>query len=372
MGCMPDARATKPALLVHQLGYTAARRRALLRLIGFSAADHAHAAYLHRQVLVADVDRIVDDFYGRLSANAAVRRILGRGFALAHLRDTQRHYLLTLGIGFDSAAYFESRLRIGAVHARVAVPPSLYQAAYALLQRLILARVRVRASPRRREALTEFVVKIATLDMALAIETYHNARVGDLQSSLKSLRGRTAMLHRRAATDAFTGVAHHVRILAVLEHELALHHDRPLAIVILDVDRFKLVNDRCGHLAGDKVLQAVAARVRAIARRDDVVGRYGGDEFVVVLKKASLATARRIAQRLRTGVSSETVDVGGRSVRVTISAGVAAAVRGDDVERLVARADAALYEAKHAGRDCVIVSGARKPVRELAAAGGSG
>lgn len=73
MGCMPDARATKPALLVHQLGYTAARRRALLRLIGFSAADHAHAAYLHRQVLVADVDRIVDDFYGRLSANAAVR-----------------------------------------------------------------------------------------------------------------------------------------------------------------------------------------------------------------------------------------------------------------------------------------------------------
>ena len=346
----------------------------MLRLIGFDAADHAHAAYLHRQVLVADVDRIVDDFYERLSANAAVRRILGRGFALAHLRDTQRHYLLTLGIGFDSAAYFESRLRIGAVHARVAVPPSLYQAAYALLQRLILARVRVRlrASPRRREALTEFVVKIATLDMALAIETYHNARVGDLQSSLKSLRGRTAALNRRAATDVFTGVAHHARILAVLQHELALHHDRPLAIVILDVDRFKLVNDRCGHLAGDKVLQAVAARIRAIARRDDVVGRYGGDEFVVVLKKASLATARRIAERLRTGVSSEAVDVGGRSVRVTISAGVAAAVRDDDVERLVARADAALYEAKHAGRDCVIVSGARKPVRELAAAGGSG
>jgi len=371
---MGDGRATKEALLVHQLGYTAARRRALLQLIGFNAADHAHAAYLHRHVLAVDVDRIVDGFYRRLETDAAVRRILGRGFALAHLRDTQRHYLLTLGIGFDSVAYFETRLRIGAVHARVAVPPSLYQAAYALLQRLILARMRarLRASPRRQAALTEFVVKIATLDMALAIETYHNARVGDLQSSLKSLRGRTAVLNRRAATDAFTGVAHHARILAVLEQELALHRDRPLAIVILDVDRFKRVNDSCGHLAGDKVLQAVAARVRAIARRDDVVGRYGGDEFMVVLKKASLATARRIAERLRAGVGSEAIDVGGRSVRVTISAGVAAAVRGDDVERLVARADAALYEAKHAGRNCVVVSGRRTSVRELAVAGDPG
>ncbi len=334
----------------------------MLRLIGLTAADRAQAAYLQRHVLIPDADRIVDAFYQRLGTNAEVRRILGRGVALAHLRDTQRDYLLTFGIGFDSAAYFESRLRIGAVHARVAVPPSLYQAAYALLQRLILGRIRsrLRASPRRQAALTEFVVKIATLDMALAIETYHNARVGDLQNSIKSLRGRTAALNRRAATDAFTGVAHHARILAVLEHELALHHDRPLAIVILDVDRFKLVNDRCGHLAGDKVLRAVAARIRAVARRDDVVGRYGGDEFVVVLKKASLATARRIAERLRTGVSSEAVDIGGRGVRVTISAGVAAAVRGDDVERLVARADAALYEAKHAGRDCVMVSGMRK------------
>ena len=369
---MPDPRATPAGSLVRKLGYTAARRRALLRLIGLGPTDHAHAASLHREVLAVDVDRIVDDFYEQLATSPDVRRVLGRGFALAHLRDTQRQYLLTLGVGFDRAAYFESRLRIGAVHARVAVPPSLYQAAYGLLQRLILARVRarLRASPRRQVALTEFVVKIATLDMALAIETYHNARVGDLQSSIKSLRGRTAVLNRRAATDAFTGVAHHARILAVLEQELALHHDRPLAIVILDVDRFKLVNDRCGHLAGDKVLQAVAARIRAIARRDDVVGRYGGDEFVVVLRKASLATARRIAERLRAGVSGEAVDVGGRSVRVTISAGVAAAVHDDDVESLVARADAALYEAKRAGRDRVIVSRARK--RELAAAGGSG
>lgn len=358
---MSDPR--PPAVsLVRKLGYTAARRRALLRLIGLTATDHAHAAYLQRHVLSVDVDRIVDDFYGQLGMNPEVRRILGRGVVLAHLREMQRQYLLTLGIGFDGAAYFESRLRIGTVHARVAVPPSLYQAAYALLQRLILAhaRVRLRKSPRRLAALTEFVVKIATLDMALAIETYHNARVGDLQSSIKSLRGRTAVLHRRAATDAFTGVAHHARILAVLQQELALHHDRPLAIVILDVDRFKLINDRRGHLAGDKVLQAIAARLRLIARRDDVVGRYGGDEFVVVLKKASIATARRIAERLRAGVGGEAVDVGGRSVRVTISAGVAAAVRDDDVERLVARADAALYQAKHAGRNCVVIAGARK------------
>lgn len=349
--------------LVRKLGFNAARRRALLKLIGLTATDHAHAAYLQRRVIVPDIDVVVDAFYKTLGANPDVRRILATGFALAHLRETQRQYLLTLGVGFDTASYFETRLRIGATHARVAVPPSLYQAAYALLQRLILKRVRLRAAPRRQAALTEFLIKIAALDMALAIQTYHDARVGDLRSSIKALRGRTAVLHRRAEIDAFTGVAHHARILDVLKQDIASRGERPLTVVIADLDRFKSVNDTCGHPAGDKVLQAISARIRSIARRDDVVGRYGGDEFMVVLKGTPLAVARRIAERMRAGVAREVVEVDGGRLRVTLSAGVAAAQPGDDLDALVARADAALYRAKRTGRNRVVTADRRDSAR---------
>ncbi|MFP5348266.1 MAG: diguanylate cyclase [Gammaproteobacteria bacterium] len=345
--------------LARTYGYTAARRRALLQLIGFTDADHAHAARLQREVLMPDADRIVTDFYCKLGGDRAFRRVMARGFGIGHLHDAQRQYLLTLGVGFDTAGYVESRLRIGAAHARVPVPPWLYLGAYALLQRLILQRIRVRlrSATRRQTALVDFLVKIATLDMTLAIETYHNARLGELETSIKTLRGRAAQLHRRTELDAFTGVAHHARILDVLKREIASRGDRPVSIVMVDLDRFKSINDTYGHPAGDKALQAVAARLRAVARRDDVVGRYGGDEFVVVLKHASLATARRIAERLREGVGREAVDIGGRRMRVTLSAGVAVTANGEDAESLLARADAALYQAKHAGRNRVVAAG---------------
>lgn len=344
--------------LARTYGYTAARRRALLELIGFTDTDHAHAARLQRAVLVPDADRIVTVFYRRLSSDRAFRRIMARGFDIGHLHDAQRQYLLTLGIGFDTAGYVESRLRIGAAHARVAVPPPSYLAAYALLQRLILQRIRarLRSVPRRQTALIDFLVKISTFDMTLAIETYHKARVDELETSIKTLRGRAAQLHRRTELDAFTGVAHHARIIEVLRREIAARGEKPVSIVMVDLDRFKAINDTYGHPAGDKALQAVAARLRAVARRDDVVGRYGGDEFVVVLKHASLATARRIAERLREGVGREAVDIGGRRMHITLSAGVAATANGEDAESLVARADAALYQAKHAGRNRVVAA----------------
>lgn len=151
-------------------------------------------------------------------------------------------------------------------------------------------------------------------------------------------------------------MAHHARIIEVLKREIAARGQKPVSIVMVDLDRFKAINDTYGHPAGDKALQAVAARLRAVARRDDVVGRFGGDEFVIVLKHASLATARRIAERLREGVGREAVEIGGRRMRITLSAGVAATANGEDAESLLARADVALYQAKHAGRDRVITA----------------
>ena len=359
------------APLIANFGFTPARRRALLDLIGLDKGDHAHAAWLQKNVIAPHIDEIVDEFYRRLWKNPQAKKILGQGFELAHLRATQRAYLLTLGIGFDRAAYFEDRLRVGTAHARVPVPLSLYQAAYSLLQCLILAHLSAAVkAPDRYRALAAYLIKIAALDMSLATETYHGARLGALQKSISALRGRTLELHRRIDTDAFTGLVNHARILTILKQGIAKAGGRPVSVIIADVDTFKSINDSYGHLIGDKALQGITGRLRSAARRGDVVGRYGGDEFLIVLKNTPPRTARQIAERMRARVGDEPLDLNGRPVRVTLSAGVATARATDDSDSLIARADAALYRAKRAGRNCVMVANGEIRIRSSPVARG--
>lgn len=331
----------------------------MLSLIGLDKADHAHAAWLHKHVIAPHVDEIVDAFYRQLWKNPQARKILQRGFELAHLRATQRTYLLTLGIGFDRAAYFEGRLRVGTAHTRVPVPLSLYQATYSLLQCLILAHFPASAGQAsgRYRGRAAYLVKIAALDLSLAAETYHDVRMDVLRKSISALRGKALDLHRRMDTDAFTGLINHAGILTILKQGIARAGGRPLSVIIADVDVFKSVNDSYGHLIGDKVLQGIAGRLRSAARHGDVVGRYGGDEFLIVLKDTPARTARTIAERMHARVGDEPLDLDGRVVRVTLSAGVATARAIDDSDSLIVRADAALYRAKRAGRNRVMTAG---------------
>lgn len=348
--------------LIRQLGFNARRRRALLELIGLDARDRVTAAYLQKHVIVPHVNAIIDEFYLGLASHPEARKIFKQGFKLAHLRATQRDYLLSLGVGFDRTGYFEGRLRVGIAHVRVPVPLSLYQAAYSLLQQLILKHLpagngRGAGDPR---GLAAFLVKITSLDMCLAIDTYHAARVGALEKSLSTMRDKTAQLHRLAETDRFTGLVDHAKILEILARALAKRGRRPVSVIVVDVDKFKTINDTHGHVAGDKILRGIAARLQSAARRHDVVGRYGGDEFLIVLRDTPLRTARAIAGRLCAHVGNEPFDLDGKRVVITVSLGVASATLTDDkAEALIARADAALYGAKQAGCNRVTVAGAR-------------
>jgi len=153
-------------------------------------------------------------------------------------------------------------------------------------------------------------------------------------------------LRRLAETDALTGLANR----RALDHLLPEHADpeAPMAIVMLDVDHFKEVNDRLGHAAGDQVLVDIARALQAGVRLEDSVVRYGGEEFLIVLPGAHADAAYETAERVRLSVRSA-VNASGKPI--SISAGVA--VRGESESRdaLFARADAALYEAKRTGRD---------------------
>ena len=127
-----------------------------------------------------------------------------------------------------------------------------------------------------------------------------------------------------------------------------------MAVLMIDVDRFKQINDEHGHGVGDSVLAQVAARLGGALRAEDVLGRWGGEEFVVVAERTSLAGASRLGERLREAVADAPVRVGASELRVTVSVGVACTT-ADDVRALVEQADRAMYEAKRGGRDMVVV-----------------
>jgi diguanylate cyclase (GGDEF)-like protein len=161
---------------------------------------------------------------------------------------------------------------------------------------------------------------------------------------------------RRAETDPLTGVLNRRSLIERLEAGCmrAQARDMPIALLFIDLDHFKQINDSYGHLAGDACLAAVVAPIQAELRQSDVVGRYGGEEFIVILSSASAAAAHPIAERIRERVASVRVEGFGPTIRLTCSIGVAASdTLGVWGRHLIARADEAVYAAKRSGRNCV-------------------
>ena len=137
--------------------------------------------------------------------------------------------------------------------------------------------------------------------------------------------------------------------------EQAQNDSYPLCIVMADIDHFKSVNDTHGHLAGDGVLKEVAKRIKSSLRGFDVVGRYGGEEFMLILHKADISNARMVAERIRSRIAATPIDLEDALLDVTISMGVAMAKKDEDVNSLVERADKALYQAKINGKNQSII-----------------
>jgi diguanylate cyclase (GGDEF)-like protein len=170
-------------------------------------------------------------------------------------------------------------------------------------------------------------------------------------------------LHDLAHTDQLTGVATRRALEEYLRTEMQVARERgdELSVVVLDLDRFKEINDTYGHPAGDAVLKALGSWLRSESslRTHDRPGRYGGDEFVVVLPGTGAEGARRFAERARTEFAQIPFVFSGRSVRASLSAGVASWPESQSatVDELIASADAALYTAKQQGRDRVCAGG---------------
>ena len=166
-------------------------------------------------------------------------------------------------------------------------------------------------------------------------------------------------VYRAAIYDAVTGIYNRKHVEERLDSEVkfAVRHGAELVFVLFDVDHFKKVNDTHGHLAGDLVLRGVASVLARALRAEDVIGRWGGEEFAVIARGISVENAMKLADRLRQKVEAASFDFEGTPLRVTVSAGVAGLGEcGEKKERtvVVGLADARLYEAKDAGRNRVL------------------
>ncbi|MFE1603165.1 diguanylate cyclase domain-containing protein [Methylobacterium sp. ID0610] len=166
---------------------------------------------------------------------------------------------------------------------------------------------------------------------------------------------------RRATHDALTGLLNRPGLMAALDRELRPEagSDRALALLYLDLDGFKAVNDRLGHAAGDALLRRVADRLVATLPDTCTAARLGGDEFVILAPGLSARAALRLGKRIIAALSEPYAFEGGNTARIGASIGIAGA-RGDSAERLLSAADAALYRAKAAGKGCCVLAEARQ------------
>jgi diguanylate cyclase (GGDEF)-like protein len=163
-------------------------------------------------------------------------------------------------------------------------------------------------------------------------------------------------LHRLSTTDPLTGALNRRRFeeLAEVERRRAARSGAPMALLILDIDHFKSVNDRFGHAAGDAAIRVLSQTCQATLRPGDLFGRWGGEEFVIALPETSLSGAMKTAERLREVIAKAEFLANGKARRITVSIGVAALLRDElAVDHAINRADRALYRAKEAGRNRV-------------------
>lgn len=208
-------------------------------------------------------------------------------------------------------------------------------------------------------------LKLKTLDVTHRVETarreaeIYYLRNVELQREIEERQKIQAALQEMATTDPLTGILNRRHFYALAEHavERMQHHNRPLSVIMLDIDHFKRVNDTYGHAVGDQALIKIASLLQKNMRQADLVARYGGEEFVILLPETNLAQAIRIAERLRKQVPKLGIDVRYPQLILTVSLGIAddGGQQAPSLSDLLGWADQALYKAKQSGRNRISV-----------------
>lgn len=311
--------------------------------------------YMCRGIIQGEVAAIVDEFYRHQSTIPEVSFYINDADTLERLHKAMHGYVMDLFSGHCNYDYVNSRLRIGLVHKRIGVEPKLFLSALNHLKRLILARLEQYLNdPDRFHQIGDILDRLLHFDITLIVDTHLCSLLADLEATRqrtehyardleKKVAERTRLLEELSRRDPLTGLYNQRVLMDALNRELmsARRHDTCVSLLYFDVDGFKEINDRDGHLAGDEVLRAVAGILTEVAREVDTPCRYGGDEFCLVLQDANIAGARAVAERL--------MELFARCYsNISLSIGIAGTGPGHfvEIDTLIGLADRNMYKAK--------------------------
>ncbi len=196
-------------------------------------------------------------------------------------------------------------------------------------------------------------------------QRFSDQEQGYLESLLSALLFpmRNTLLYRAATQsalrDPLTDTGNRIAMDQTLQREIDMsrRHLQPLSLLMLDIDHFKRINDDHGHSAGDEVLKAVAAAIKSQLRNVDMVFRFGGEEFLILLSNTGREAAALVGERLRFATQAKEYSADGKSVELTVSLGCSTLLPGESAESLLRRADSALYVAKREGRNRLAMAG---------------
>lgn len=331
------------------------RRLALLRL---NERDHALVAQIQEVILRPNIDSIINRFYETLLFNAETRIFIISGDIIERLKETQRKYILEFGVGFDREEYFAKRLHVGTVHAAIELPLNTYLCAFNILNQIFTEHIpeSIFDDASSRVRLLICLNKIIALDMSLAIEAYHSAQISDMTETVEELHHRETDLIKIAETDSLTELYNRATVFRALGDVVASRQqtNTSLHVLMIDIDHFKKINDTHGHQAGDLVIRSIAKRISYLLRTDDIVGRYGGEEFIVGLINLDRLTAINVAERIRSSIAEKPIKGLQKPIHVSVSIGLSVIENDDTLESLISKADRMLYQAKHSGRNRVV------------------
>ena len=315
-------------------------------------------AEIFRNIGREQIVRIIDECYKLLMKHPDFRTFVNE-FNLDLLKKIQIHQVLTLGRNFETSGYFNERLNIGHEFARIRFPLHLIQPLYVAIQKNLLCAVSHRLTdPLDLSSFSDYLMNLFTLDLYWVVKAYRRHDADEMTKALEDLREEAARLHNKAHMDELTGVCNYSRLMDHLDHQIeaARRRDKPLCVIMSDLDHFKRINDIHGHLAGDEVLRHVAERIQSAVRDFDIVGRFGGEEFAIIVVNTDLPLAEIIGERIRREIAVTPIHTRSGNIQATISLGLAMLAPGDDRNAVVERADKAMYEAKRLGRNRLFVA----------------
>ena len=309
----------------------------------------------HKILIESNIDIIVDEFYEKQTKIDEISLLIGDAETLVRLHNAQRKYVVDLFSGNYDSEYVNNRLRIDMVHKRIGVEPKLYLSAVKTLKELIVKMLKTNIY--KNEVLEQTLITLDNLfyfDTTLVFDTYIDSLVGEIETAkrkteeyAKSLEQkvaeRTKQLERLSKLDPLTGIYNQRAMQDVLRRELsvAIRRESKLSLVYIDVDNFKKINDREGHIKGDEVLKCIAQAMLNSIREIDVACRYGGDEFCLILPECGAEKAKDICGKIIQKFTD-------RYPEFSLSMGIAGIESGEyvDSDTLIKMADEKMYMAK--------------------------